>query len=61
MVEDSVNDDYFVTDIALTWEAAEWVSPYGRIGNLADEDYEEVLGFPSPGRTWVLGLEVRWP
>lgn len=55
------NDDYFVADLALRWNAAERLSPYGRIGNLADEDYEEVLGFPSPGRTWALGLEVRWP
>lgn len=59
--ERTVNDDYFVTDLAVTWDAGEWLSPYGRIGNLAGESYEEVLGFASPGRTWAVGLEVRWP
>ena len=59
--EREMNDDYFVTDLAVTWEASSRLSPYGRLGNLADEEYEEVLGFPAPGRTVVLGLEVTWP
>jgi vitamin B12 transporter len=57
----TVNKDYLVTDFALTWQASERLAPYGRIGNLSDEQYQEVLGFPAPGRTWALGLEVRWP
>jgi vitamin B12 transporter len=56
-----VNDSYAVADLAVTWEAGKWLSPYARVGNLADEEYEEVVGFPAPARTWAAGLEVRWP
>ncbi len=57
----ALNDSYFVTDLAVTWEAGKWFSPYTRVGNIGDEEYEEVLGFPSPARTWAIGLEARWP
>ena len=57
----TMNDDYLVADIAVTWQASETLAPYGRVGNVAGKEYEEVLGFPAPGRTWSLGLEVRWP
>lgn len=57
----AMNEDYVVADLAVTWDASEYLSPFGRIGNLGDERYEEVVGFPAPGRTWALGLEVRWP
>ena len=46
---------------AVTWEAGKWFSPYARVGNIGDEEYEEVLGFPALARTWAIGLEARWP
>ncbi len=55
------NGSHFVTDLAVTWEAGKSFSPYARVGNIGDEEYEEVLGFASPSRTWAVGLEVRWP
>jgi len=33
--------------------------PYLRIQNLSDRAYDEVDGFPAPGRRYALGLEVR--
>jgi vitamin B12 transporter len=55
------NDEFFVGDLAATWQASSTVAPYVRIGNLLDEQYEEVLGFPSPGRSLVVGMEVELP
>lgn len=55
------NEDFFIADLGATWQASSTVAPYARIGNLLDEEYEEVLGFPSPGRSLVIGLEVGLP
>ena len=57
----AMNDSYFVTDLAVTWEASDRLSPYGRVGNVAGKEYQEVLGFQSLGRSWAAGLEIRWP
>jgi vitamin B12 transporter len=34
------------------------VEIYARVMNLMDRDYEEVLGFPSPGRTAFVGVRL---
>jgi len=33
---------------------------FGAIQNLFDKSYEEILGFPLPGRTFLLGVSARW-
>jgi vitamin B12 transporter len=43
-------------DLAARWKALSWLSPYARVENLADKDYSQALGFPSPGRTLIGGL-----
>lgn len=55
------NDAYLVGDVAVTWQAMPRLAPYGRLENVTDEQYEEVLGFPAPGLRWVVGLEVELP
>jgi vitamin B12 transporter len=55
----AVNDAYVVADLALSWRASATLRPYARLQNIADESYQEVLGFPAPGRTLVVGLEMR--
>lgn len=56
--ERRLNEDHFVADIALTWQASPRLAPYARVENLADRKYEEVLGFAALGRTVIVGLEV---
>jgi vitamin B12 transporter len=41
-------------DVRLT----EKLSLYGRIENLADEDYEEIYTYTSPGRTAFIGVKA---
>jgi vitamin B12 transporter len=42
---------------SFAWRA--WLTPYARVENLLDREYEEAAGFPAPGRTWSLGLRLR--
>lgn len=36
------------------------VEAFGRVENLLDEDYEEVLGYPSPGINFLAGVQVTF-
>jgi vitamin B12 transporter len=36
------------------------VAPYARLENATDRRYEEVDGYPAPGRRWAGGVEVRF-
>jgi vitamin B12 transporter len=56
----TVNPDYFRVDLAARWKAMPWLSPYARLQNVADEEYQEVLGYPAPGRTWIGGIAVEF-
>ncbi|MDY7093475.1 MAG: TonB-dependent receptor [Acidobacteriota bacterium] len=53
----TTNDSYTTVDLTARWDIG-WFEPYARVLNLADEDYQEVLGFPAPGRTFVGGVAV---
>jgi vitamin B12 transporter len=52
------NPAFQVHDLAVTWSATARLAPYARVENLLDETYSEALGFPAPGRTFVLGLRI---
>jgi len=52
----TVNPSYARLDLAAKWRARDWLSPYARVENVADEKYSAALGFPSPGRTVIGGL-----
>lgn len=52
------NPSYVRLDAAARWRMLDWLAPYARLENAADKEYQEVLGFPTPGRTFVGGLAV---
>jgi outer membrane cobalamin receptor len=52
------NDGYALTNLGASWQAAPWMSVQGRILNAFDTAYEEILGYPSPGRTAYVGVRV---
>jgi vitamin B12 transporter len=56
----TVNPSYVRADLAARWRALTWLSPYARVENLADKQYSEALGFPSPGRTLIGGLSFEF-
>jgi outer membrane receptor protein involved in Fe transport len=47
-----------VTDLVGTLRLVRSVEVFARVLNLLDREYEEVLGFPSPGRTAFVGVRV---
>jgi outer membrane receptor protein involved in Fe transport len=58
---------YHVADMKLARRLPlPWVSPgsgaevYVAVQNLFDEEYQEILGFPLPGRTFLLGGSLQW-
>ena len=56
----TVNEGYFRVDVAARWRPGSRLAPYARIENLLDEEYQPALGFPAPGRTFVVGLSTSF-
>ena len=54
-----VLDSYLVARIAASWEVRDAVRLFGRIENVLDADYEEVLDFGTPGRAAYVGVAFR--
>jgi len=52
-------DDHLTSNLALSYEILRGLQVLLRMQNLADEDYEEVAGYPAPGRRITGGLRVR--
>jgi len=54
---DRVNiDAYTILDLAASWKLSRSLEVTGRVSNLLDEEYEEILGFVRPGRAIYVGL-----
>ncbi len=51
-------DDYTKVDLHLSY-GRPMLKPFVRIENLLDEDYFEVPGFVTPGRTIVVGVRLQ--
>ena len=56
----TVNEAYLRVDLAGRWRPGTRWAPYARIENLLGEDYQPALGFPAPGRTFVVGLATSF-
>ncbi|MYF95404.1 MAG: TonB-dependent receptor, partial [Holophagales bacterium] len=54
----AVMDDYTKVDLHLSYSLS-LLRPFVRIENVLDEDYFEVPGFVTPGRTIVVGLRLQ--
>jgi len=53
----SINPGYARFDLAGSYNFTHGVTFYGRIANLADKKYQDVLGFPALGREFRVGLK----
>lgn len=49
-----------VVDTTIRWQGWENVSLFGRVENLFDKDYQEVLNYRAPGRSAYGGVQVRF-
>lgn len=53
-------DDYNVVDFSATYAVHPSVSLYARLANATDEDYQEVAGYNSQGRSAYLGVRFNF-
>jgi vitamin B12 transporter len=53
-------DDYTLVNLNARVTLADGINAFARIDNLLGEDYEQVFSFVSPGRSAVVGVEVRF-
>jgi vitamin B12 transporter len=53
----TINPGYARFDLAASYNVSRGVSFYGRIANLADKKYQDVLGFPALGREFRVGAK----
>jgi len=51
-------DDYLTTNIAMAYSLFNGVEITLRVLNIADKKFEEVLGYPAPGRRFMAGLRL---
>ncbi|MEW6321061.1 MAG: TonB-dependent receptor [Acidobacteriota bacterium] len=52
------NPAHAVTSAGGAWRLGRAVEVYGRVSNLFDATYEEVLGYPAPGRLAFVGVRL---
>ena len=50
------NPGHAVVNLGGSWQAAKAIEVFARALNLFDRQYEEVLGYPAPGRTAYMGV-----
>ena len=51
---------YTTVDLTLAYRLGDRYELYGRVENLLDEDYEEVVDYGVPGRSGFVGLRARF-
>ncbi|MCC5794323.1 MAG: TonB-dependent receptor [Chromatiales bacterium] len=49
---------YTLLNLAASWQAREWLVLHGRIENLLDAEYEDVIGFSTPGIGVFAGFRI---
>ncbi|MBI4244129.1 MAG: TonB-dependent receptor [Planctomycetes bacterium] len=49
-------DDFVKTDLAITHKVNKTLTLYSRVDNVFDVEYQDVLGFPSVGVTYLFGI-----
>ncbi|MDP1929890.1 MAG: TonB-dependent receptor [Gammaproteobacteria bacterium] len=52
--------DYDVIDLTVSYNLSDLIHIYGRVENLADEDYVEVLGYNTAGRSAYVGVRFNF-
>ena len=53
-------DDYWLVDVTASFAVSRSTSVYLRANNLLDEDYEQVFGFATPGRSVYGGVRLSF-
>ena len=52
-------DSYWLLDLAVSYDVSAKFAVFVRASNLLDEDYEQVYGYRTPGRSYFFGIRYR--
>jgi vitamin B12 transporter len=52
-------EDYLLGSIKLGYDIADGIEAYARVENAFDDDYQDVIGYNTAGRTVHAGLRLR--
>ncbi|QAY79385.1 TonB-dependent siderophore receptor [Sphingosinicella sp. BN140058] len=52
-------DDYLLASLRLGWQVGDGIEAYARVENGLDADYQDVVGYNTPGRAVYAGLRFR--
>ncbi len=52
-------DSYWLLDLAISYDVSTKIGVFARASNLLDEDYEQVYGYRTPGRSYFFGIRYR--
>jgi vitamin B12 transporter len=52
-------EDYTLVNVRAYYNVTKKIRVFGRIENALDDDYEEVFGFNTAGRTWFMGVRAE--
>jgi vitamin B12 transporter len=52
-------ESYEVLDLAASWRLAEALTLRARVDNVTDEEYQQFVGFPQPGRRARVGIQYE--
>ena len=52
------NSGYASSSAGVSWQFGRRVTLFGRVTNLFDRRYEEIFGFPAPGRRAAGGVRI---
>ncbi len=58
VAERTVLDAYTLVRVSGEYQVTDGVAVFGRVENLFDEDYEEVISYGTPGRAFFAGLRL---
>jgi vitamin B12 transporter len=53
-------DDYWLVELTAQYRLSTAATVFARATNLLDSNYEQVLGYTTPGRVMQVGLRLRW-
>jgi len=51
---------YTLVHVAASYQVNDWLQVYGRVENLTDEHYQEVLGYATAGMAGYAGIRLRY-
>ena len=58
--EDTHVEGYEVLDLGASWRATDRIVVLARLDNATDEEYEQLRGFPQPGRRARAGIALTF-